>query len=101
MLRTLVKSLTPDGLRWSARVLQETVNGHRWRASPCPRHCPICDYKGLFRPMGWPVRPEAMCPRCGSAERHRLFKLWLDKEAECLTGKRILHFAAEQSLSPF
>jgi SAM-dependent methyltransferase len=100
MLRTLVKALTPDSLRWSARVLQETVNGLRWRASPYPRHCPICDYKGLFYPSGWPVRPEAKCPRCGSAERHRLFKLWIDRNAERLKNKRILHFAPERGLSP-
>jgi hypothetical protein len=50
--------------------------------------------------MGWPVRPEAQCPSCGSAERHRLFKLWLDRNSHLLKGKRILHFAPEKMLSP-
>jgi SAM-dependent methyltransferase len=53
----------------------------------------------LFGPFGWPLRPEAICAHCGSLERHRLLKLWLDKNREQIAGKRVLHFASETAVS--
>ena len=100
MLRLIVRMLTTESGRWRARVLKVTFDGLRRRANPHPRQCPICGFKGVFWPAGWPVRPEAMCPRCKSAERHRLFKLWYDRNSDLLRGKRILHFAPEKSLEP-
>ena len=40
-----------------------------------------------------------MCPHCGSLERHRLFKLWLDANRERIVGKRVLHFAPGAAVS--
>jgi SAM-dependent methyltransferase len=73
---------------------------HTWRAArylaaPYPRTCPICGYKGLFSPFGWPVRPEAQCRGCGSLERHRLVKLWLEENGSLVRDKRVLHFAPD------
>ncbi|HMF52543.1 MAG TPA: methyltransferase domain-containing protein [Candidatus Saccharimonadales bacterium] len=85
--------------RWRAQVLLSTIRSLRQRAIPAERNCNICGQNDLFRPIGWPLRPEAMCPHCGSLERHRLFKLWLDENRERIAGKRILHFAPEAAIS--
>jgi hypothetical protein len=72
------------------------------------RHCALC--RGSFRGFlekGEPPRPEAMCPRCLSLERHRL--LWLFLSREWHLGSRpgsrsggapsaLLHFAPEAGI---
>lgn len=58
------------------------------------RHCPICQYEGMFKWYGRPPRIDASCPRCGSLERHRLFWLWLNKN-DSKVSEPILHFAPE------
>jgi SAM-dependent methyltransferase len=85
--------------RWRAQVLLSTIRSLRKRAIPVERNCNICGQNDLFRPFGWPLRPEAMCPHCGSLERHRLLKLWLDENRERVAGKRVLHFAPETAIS--
>ena len=85
--------------RWRVRVLLSTIQSLRRRAIPTERNCNICGQNDLFGPVGWPLRPEAMCPHCGSLERHRLFKLWLDENRERIVGKRVLHFAPEAAIS--
>lgn len=65
------------------------------------RVCPICgaEYK-RFLPYGYViVRPDALCPRCLSLERHRLLWLWLTRETN-LTDRlpRLLHIAPEVCL---
>jgi SAM-dependent methyltransferase len=62
-----------------------------------PRECPICGYKGYFNNFGRPPRLDALCPQCGSLERHRLFWKWYKDENEKLKDP-ILHFAAEPML---
>jgi SAM-dependent methyltransferase len=64
-----------------------------------PRECNVCGYRGYFHPLGRTIRPEARCPRCGSVERHRLLKLWLDQTPDALAGKAVLHFAAEPGIA--
>lgn len=59
-----------------------------------PRTCPICAYKGYFKPFGHPPRLDARCPSCGSLERHRLFWLWLEGSKSKISAP-ILHFAPE------
>lgn len=85
---------------WRARVSADYI-GSRFRPLPrlTPRICNICGYEGYFAPAGKGTRYEAKCPKCKSAERYRLFKLWLDSEPQALAGKDILHFAPEKSLS--
>lgn len=63
------------------------------------RECPICGYTGVFDPFGFPVRPEAQCPKCKSLERHRQISLWLDSNHAVIAGKRVLHFAPEAALT--
>ncbi len=53
------------------------------------KECPICLYKGYFR---------AVCPRCESLPRHRLFWLWWSANREKIKPP-ILHFAPEESLA--
>jgi hypothetical protein len=66
------------------------------------RFCPIC-YRGAesFRPFGKPKREEAMCPTCGSLERHRLVWLFINAKTDLLDGrqKKLLHVAPEKHLS--
>jgi SAM-dependent methyltransferase len=40
-------------------------------------------------------KPEIWCPSCDSRPRHRLLKLWMDREMRLGAHARVLHFAAE------
>ena len=64
------------------------------------RDCPICGYAGRFDAAGDPPRYDARCRGCGSLERHRLLKLWLDRENTSSLG-RLIHFAPETAVVPF
>ena len=64
-----------------------------------PRTCSVCGYHGRFQSAGRPRRIDARCPRCGSAERYRLFALWLDRYGRALSTARVLHFAPERGLA--
>ena len=57
------------------------------------RLCPVCGYQGMFSPVRH--KPEIWCPQCDSRPRHRLLKLWFDREAEIAPGAEVVHFAAE------
>jgi SAM-dependent methyltransferase len=61
--------------------------------------CPVCERPfGRFKagPRG---RPDAYCPACGSAERHRLLWLFLRRELELPhTRARVLHVAPEPAI---
>lgn len=67
--------------------------------------CPICRYRGKFfdKKRSHGTRRNAMCPRCGALERHRLqicvlndlFASWDP------TGRAALHFAPEPELSRY
>ncbi|MEM7743811.1 MAG: methyltransferase domain-containing protein [Pseudomonadota bacterium] len=57
------------------------------------RECPICGYVGPFSPVKH--KPEIWCPGCDSRPRHRLLKLWMDREMVLGPGARVVHFAAE------
>ena len=63
-----------------------------------PRHCNVCGYHGRFMAFGQPPRFDAHCPDCGSLERHRLLKLWIDENAERVSQSDLLHFAPEPEL---
>lgn len=57
------------------------------------RLCPICGYEGPFSPVRH--KPGIWCPGCDSRPRHRLLKLWFEREAILFPGARLLHFAPE------
>ncbi|MEM9049512.1 MAG: methyltransferase domain-containing protein [Pseudomonadota bacterium] len=59
--------------------------------------CPVCGYEGRFSPVR--ETPGIWCPACDSRPRHRLFKLWMDRHLSLSPTARVLHFAAEPSLS--
>jgi len=59
----------------------------------------VCGYRGRFQAAGRPRRIDARCPKCGSAERYRLFALWLDRHGRALSTARVLHFAPETGLA--
>jgi SAM-dependent methyltransferase len=61
--------------------------------------CPMCGHRGRFRAYGRPPRLNAMCPGCGSLERHRLIAMVLKAEGLPRTGDRVLHFAPERQLA--
>ena len=63
------------------------------------RECNICGYEGAFYPAGFPsgqaIRLDAGCPSCGSLERQRFLKFWVDANATEISGRSVLHFAPE------
>lgn len=64
------------------------------------RECTLCGYVGKFKAYGLPPRFDACCPTCGSLERHRLLKWYIDSHAEnLLRGQRVLHFAPERCIT--
>jgi SAM-dependent methyltransferase len=65
------------------------------------RTCPICAYHGRFEAFGMPPRFDAVCGRCGSLERHRLFVL-KDQQHQLLSGQgAMLHFAPERHMTEY
>jgi SAM-dependent methyltransferase len=80
-------------IAYSLSVVKELVK-------PTPKaRCTICNYAGVFRPYGYPPRYGAECPECGSFERHRLFKLWCDRQGNAFLCKALtLHFVPEDSV---
>ncbi|HMS94490.1 MAG TPA: hypothetical protein PKA03_04615 [Tabrizicola sp.] len=67
--------------------------------SGLPRECPLFGHEGLFAPVGMPPRLDSRRRCRESRERHRLFKLWLDREAPITRTQLLLHFAPERRLS--
>lgn len=63
------------------------------------RECNLCGYRGFFGAAGKGTRADAKCPRCNSAERHRLFKLWFDQNPRLVANRDVLHFAPERSIA--
>jgi SAM-dependent methyltransferase len=64
------------------------------------RECPVCGYSGPFDAFGSPPRYDAYCRGCGSVERHRLLKLWLDRKLQAGSLGLLVHFAPEPTLLP-
>jgi hypothetical protein len=64
------------------------------------RTCPVCGYVGEFAPVGEPPRLDGLCPLCRSRERHRLFKLWIDRKGGITKAMSVLHFAPEPVFQP-
>lgn len=84
---------------WRALVGARYFGARFTRQSHYPRVCNVCGYEGLFGPAGGGLRMDAKCPRCNAAERHRLFKFWLDANRERVAEADVLHFAPEKGLA--
>ena len=66
----------------------------RWRNEHVRERCPACGFEGTFNAFGDPPRFGALCPGCGSLERHRFLALLLD-QGLISEGSDVLHFAPE------
>lgn len=63
------------------------------------RVCPCCGWQGEeFEAWPYFSRPDSMCPRCGSLERHRLYYLFLKNALPKNKKIRVLHFAPETTI---
>lgn len=65
------------------------------------RYCPICQQSSQsFADFGRPSRKNAMCPHCGSLERHRFLWKYLQDQTELFRhpDTKTLHFAPEPCL---
>lgn len=65
------------------------------------RYCPLCEKTSeSFKPYGVNPRDDAMCPHCGSLERHRLAWLYIKEQRFLLenNSKKMLHVAPEKIL---
>ena len=64
--------------------------------------CPICKWRGKeFLRFSKTGRKNAKCPRCRSAERHRLYYLYLKKNLNRSKSLTFLHIAPEKSITSF
>lgn len=81
----------PPGSGWAdSRCPPAVLRGHR-------KYCPVCESGfGQFLPFGLDRRKNALCPGCGSLERHRFLWLYLVRTPGLLRGRRsVLHIAPE------
>jgi SAM-dependent methyltransferase len=92
-------SVLRPATRWRLQTARCALKETGLHSVPSPKICNLCNRESFFKPFGWPMRPEACCPYCGSLERHRLLKLWLDQNRTKLDGKQLLHFAPEGIVS--
>ncbi|WP_207435610.1 class I SAM-dependent methyltransferase [Sabulibacter ruber] len=94
----LLKKILPAHTRLSLRKLFWLSRS--WLYLGNKVYCPLCE--GSFRtflPFGSERRPQALCPRCHTVERHRL--LWLYLQEQVSIAERpleVLHMAPEPIL---
>jgi SAM-dependent methyltransferase len=66
------------------------------------RFCPVCrSHVRSFLPAGVVPRVDAVCPVCGSYERHRLLWVFFENHTDLFSGRtrRLLHVAPEPILA--
>lgn len=94
--------MSRDSFLWKLRLIRNTAKRafeRRHGGVERPKTCNICGYAGFLLPYGWPVRLQARCPKCGSVERHRELKVWLDANPNIFERRNVLHFAPEQTIA--
>lgn len=97
IFKKILKIIIPLKIKNIYYLYRDVKSVYR-RTSPLKkRNCVICDYNGFFGNAGKPPRVDALCPSCGSLERHRLFWIWLRENSKCIKVP-ILHFAPEPVL---
>lgn len=95
MLTTLTRRAGDMLRRFVPRRIREWQRAWDATRPLHPRRCPICGFEGYFQHAGRPPRIDALCPACGSMERHRF--QWLYLRDARLDGP-IVHLAAEPCL---
>jgi SAM-dependent methyltransferase len=94
-MKRAVKSLVPP--RWRALLRRQWSRLFYFGFS---RYCPLCgSHLRRFRRVAW--LKNALCPVCGSFERHRSIWLYLTRKTDLFDGvpKRFLHVAPEPELA--
>jgi SAM-dependent methyltransferase len=85
-------------LKSSLYPLKKTINKFLFRGTNF--YCPICEISlRQFNPHGVIIaRENALCPVCGSVERHRLLWLYFVNETDLFSPKqkKMLHIAPER-----
>src|SRR4051794_38688209 len=80
-------------------VIRRTVRPllHRGDAVACP-----CCGGHFSRFVPHRTRSHARCPRCGSLERHRLLRFYVEQRTDLPAGDlAVLHFAPEEELQEY
>ena len=90
-LKKVIKAIVPYG------ILELYRRSQVKKIEDGTDDCPVCGNTSCFMPFGDPPRLKALCPHCGSLERHRLLWLFWKKKTTLFdkTSKKILHIAAE------
>ncbi|HET9571136.1 MAG TPA: methyltransferase domain-containing protein [Bacteroidales bacterium] len=92
--------------KWLPRFLMDGIRRYRMNRQLKEYkgdkvQCPICASTfSAFAPFGDYQRPNALCPRCHSLERHRLIWKYLNDQTNLFTQdqkSRLLHFAPEEA----
>jgi SAM-dependent methyltransferase len=105
MAKDVIPTPDPRAVRFAKGAL-ERIRRRRVRefeammVTGFTRTCPVCGYQGEFAPVGEPPRLDGLCPLCRSRERHRLFKLWIDRRGTITKAMAVLHFAPEPVFEP-
>lgn len=77
--------------RLRGRLVRAAGRGARW--------CPVCEREAPDGFLPLRQRRQAICPHCGSRERHRLLWLFLTRETDLLERPaRLLHVAPDQGI---
>lgn len=76
---------------------RNTGMGDPFRLRGQPKFCPVCESGfGHFHSFGLDRRKNALCPGCGSLERHRFLWLYLDRTLRVPSRRlTLLHIAPE------
>ena len=92
-----IERVLPRSVLTPLRAARDAFVGAWYRGTG--RWCPVCGHSSRrFRGYGLVPREDAMCPRCGGLERHRLVWLYFARRTDLFDGrsKRVLHIAPEQ-----
>lgn len=106
IIRTLISTFRQRGVQGTRALLRYYVLRALAAVVGPGRECPACGWRGrefvpLYAPEYLVVRPRAVCPRCGAAERHRAYARWYPSFLrQHFQSPSIVHFAPEESLEP-
>ncbi len=100
-MKKLYKKIVPLNLRTQIKLIRRKVYGTLFLRGD-KVECNVCGQTfSQFLPKGNGIvtRKNALCPNCGSLERTRLLKFYLENQTNFLEpNKHILHFAPEQGI---
>ena len=98
MIKRLYKKIVPERTRIQVRERILMVMGFLYAGNNF--HCNCCNKSfRKFYSKGYESRVNAQCPSCGSLERTRLLKFYLERETDIFDRHlRVLHIAPESTL---